>query len=174
MNDQEETFKLSKFNGKTDDFSLWSMPMETVLEAKDLFGVVTGEEVKPDQGAKLIEYQKKVRKARALLINCLGDRPLLAVQSAKDNLPGMWKKLQEGYATSSSASRIQLQKLLHTKKLKPKESMAEFIDSFESVFARLEGMSAKVDENMQIAILLASLSSEKEYESVISDRKSVV
>ena len=173
--DSEGDVKLEMFNGKTDDFSLWATRMEAILEAKDLMGIISGEEVKPDASniVQVTLYHKRVRKVRAFLINSLGDRPLRAVQSSKDDPQAMWKKLHDRYATSSSASRIQIQTALHTKKIKAGETMADFIDGFESLFTRLASMNSEVKEDMQVAILLAALSSEKEYENVIAALKTL-
>ena len=55
--------------------------MEAVLEAKDLMGIVDGTESSPEEtdGTALAAFNFRVRKARALLINSLGDSPLRAV-----------------------------------------------------------------------------------------------
>ena len=108
-----------------------------------------------------------------MLVNALGDRPLRAVQKSKNNPAEMWKRLHDRYATKSSASRIQLQTELHAKKLRPQEELTDFIDGFESLFTLLASMDHAIEEDMQVAMLLASLSSEKDYEHVVAALKTL-
>ena len=174
--EREETIKVVKFHGKKDDdFALWMLRMEAVLEVKELMGIVDGTEGSPEEDDEeaLSAFNIKVRKARALLINSLGDRPLRAVQKAKRSPKGMWKKLHDRYATSSSASRIQVHMALHSKKLKPDEVMEDFIDGFESLFERLAAMDYEIEESMKVAMLLSSFDSSKDYDHVISALKTL-
>ena len=51
--------------------------------------------------------------------------------------------------------------------------MSDYIDEFESLFSRLAAMNAEMQEDMQIAILLVSLSDAREYENVVSAIKTL-
>ena len=53
------------------------------------------------------------------------------------------------------------------------EDMSDYVDSFESIFERLDGMEAAVSEDMQVAILLASLTSNKEYDNTVAALKTL-
>ena len=164
MDDRDDTLKVTRFLGKKDDFALWAMRMEAVLEAKGLMGVVDGSALPPAANnlTAAQEYNNMKKKARALLINSLGDRPLRAVQKSKASPKEMWIRLHDRYATSSPASRIQLHMTLHSMKPKPHEDISDFIENFESIFARLAAMGHPVEETTQVAMLLASFNGIKE------------
>ena len=85
----------------------------------------------------------------------------------------MWKRLHDRYATSSSATRIQVHTMLYSKKLKPEENMENFIDGFESLFERLAAMEYGIEERMKVAILLAIFDGNNEYDHIISALKTL-
>ena len=118
MNDRDDTLKVTRFLGNKDDFALWTMRMEAVLEAKVLMGIVDGSALAPPANnlTATQEYNYMKKKSRALLISSLGDCPLRAVQNSKTSPKEMWKLLHDRYATSSPASRIPLHMTLHSMK----------------------------------------------------------
>ena len=44
----EDVLRMKIFNGKGDDFSLWSVRISAILEARDLLELVKGDEKKPN------------------------------------------------------------------------------------------------------------------------------
>lgn len=73
-----------------------STRVKATLEGKDYAGLVTGEERGPEETEKEehADYVRNFRKARAILVNALGDKPLRHVQNC--NSPAeMWAKLRE-------------------------------------------------------------------------------
>ena len=98
----EETLRIGKFDGKNDDFGLWSMQMESILEAAGLMDIVRGVEVKPlsstnvngvQIGGEINNFNKRLSKARAILVNSLGIRPLRTIQKVYKDPVKIWKKL---------------------------------------------------------------------------------
>ena len=182
----EQSLKVERFNGNGDDFGLWFMRTQTLLEAAGLMYIVRGEATKPgpvntnvsgvqiSSTGEIEDFNKGVIKARAILVHSLGDRPLRAVQKVFNDPAKIWKKLHERYATCDSASRIQLQMLLHSKRMGPNEQMGDYVASFESIFERLAGMNCAVSEDMQVVILLSSLSSNTIYENVVGALKTLL
>lgn len=69
----------------------------------------------------------------------------------------MWKKLRERYAVSNISTQVQLQMNLNRLCCSDK-IMLDFVDQYEEIFNRLEGMGSAFPETMQVAILLSSLS----------------
>ena len=65
MDDRDDTIKVTKFLGKKDDFALWAMRMEAVLEAKGLMGIVDGSaEAPPENNAAATQvFTDKVKKS---------------------------------------------------------------------------------------------------------------
>ena len=86
---------MARFTGNSDDhLELWSLCLRAVLESKDLGTVVYKNKGPPivHQGAALAAYEISVRKARAIILTSLGDKPLRVVQSC-DKPSEMFNKL---------------------------------------------------------------------------------
>lgn len=150
----EDSKKIYKFYGKPgDDFQLWCARTEAALEAKEVLEM-TQEDVLAGQ-ALSEEVKKKVATARAVLIQGLGDRPLRMCLVARNDPFRMWKRLQDRYAVSNTATKVQLQAKLSRTSYKS-ESMQDYVDHFEETFNRLSAMGSEVAEDMQVAMLLAS------------------
>lgn len=73
----------------------------------------------------------------------------------------------------AKANKAQLTTDLCSKRLKPSETIESFIDSFASIFAKLDSMNLPIEEDTQVTMLLASLSFEKQYESLITALKTI-
>jgi hypothetical protein len=60
----EETYRIESLRGST-NYRTWKFSMKMVLQARDLWEVVSGEEVKPEAAAQA--WEKKARKALATI-----------------------------------------------------------------------------------------------------------
>jgi hypothetical protein len=185
-----DDYKVVKFQGKKDeDFMLWSLRMETALEAKDLFDAVKSAETSSitttqdvdtrssEQGAagasERSESSQKCRKAAAFIMGALGDKPLRAVASARKNPALIWKRLHERYASDSTSNKVSLQGTLMKKRYPRNGDMLQYVSEFESLFDQLENMNEKIGESMRVAILFNSLSEAKDYEGVITALRTI-
>ena len=175
MESERDELRVPKFRGSEhEDFELWSLRLSSVLESKDLAGVVyDASEVPEDATAEeKAVYQRKLRKARAIIITSLGDKPLRVVQSV-EHPKEMVQKLIERYAASTTANKIAVMtSLIHTRYDGVKD-MGEYISEMESLFNKLAAMGSSVDSDMQVAILLVSLSSEESLSSTVSAIKTM-
>ena len=173
MDDELVSRRLHKFNAKRgEDFTLWSLRFEALLESRDLLEVVNSDQLARVAIEDLSPDEKtKVLKAKSLLVQSLGDKPLRTVAGERKNPFQMYKKLHERYATQNTATRVQLQTELYQQSFQEKsQTMSEYVDSFENIFNQLEVMESPVTESMQIAILFASFgrSSDSPYGAVIT------
>ena len=101
------------------------------------------------------EQKLAVTKARAMLIQGLGDKPLRLCPSERENPEKMWTRLRDRYAISNLVTRVQL----HTKLSRFSYSgqpMVDYIDDFEEVFNHLSALESPVSEPMQVGMVLAS------------------
>lgn len=159
---EEDTYKkLPLFFARRDeDFALWTMRIEALLESKDLLHVVV-DDVIGTEGIDAIttEMKQRVLKATMYLVQSLGDKPLRAIASERRIPFVMYRKLRERYATENAATRVQLQTRLHQFRYTEGKPMSDYVDEMESVFARLDGMGNPLEESMQIAILFSSFGS---------------
>ena len=152
----EDSKKFFKFHARPgEDFDLWAARTEAALEAQEVFEVVGTDVVGAAEGALSPQTERKVAKARALIIQGLDAKPLRMCFSEKDNPFQMWKRLRERYAVSNVATQVQLQMKLNRLRYRDQE-MSDFVDSFEEIFNRLEGMGSPFPERMQVAMLLSA------------------
>jgi hypothetical protein len=112
---------LQKFDGnKTSDFGLWLCHLEAVLEDKGIAYTIEPEEFPPrsfltgvelPSSSALAESAKFAaarKKAAAIIINGLGDKPLRVVVSHRRDPALMILKLNERYSSSPLSTRISL------------------------------------------------------------------
>ena len=126
-NGEESTLSLSrieKFNGE--NFHLWKFKMQMVLEDKDLWGIVSGDEVEPvEEGTtetQRRQFQRRARKALATICLYLGDEQLSFVQSA-ETAKEAWSKLENHYEVKSLANKLFLCKRYFTTSMADDETM---------------------------------------------------
>ena len=169
-------FRVEKFHGReNEDFGLWQIRVLAMLEGQDLSGVVMGDEPVPESTEGSDEYKiylDKIRKARAVIVMALGDRPLRAVQTAEGPME-MWSKLHERYAGSTTASKIGVLTTLMNTRYESGEDIRDYIAKFETMFNRLEIMGSHIDEAMQVAILLVSLLNDETLSSTVAAIKTM-
>ena len=98
---------------------------------------------------------ESVATARAVIIQGLGEKPLRMCMGEKGNPYRKSKRLNERYAVSNITTKVQLQ----TKFARisySSQSMGDYMDAFEEIFNRLEGMQSPITEDLQVEMLLAS------------------
>lgn len=100
--------------------------------------------------------QKKISTACAIIIQGLGDKPLRLCLGERTDPFRMWKRLNDRYAVSNTATRVQLQSKL-SKLSYTGQVMGDYVDSFEDIFNRLAGMNSPISEELQVAMFLSSL-----------------
>ena len=103
--------RIEKFKGE--NFHLWKFKMQMVLEEKDLWNIVKGDEVEPtDEGTtetQRRQFQKRERKALATICLSLGDEQLSLVRTAT-TAKEAWLKLENHYEVKSLANKLFLRK----------------------------------------------------------------
>lgn len=152
----EENRRVYKFEGEAgEDFHIWSARTEAALEAKELMSVVT-EDIIGDGTADLsAEVKRSISKARALIIQGLGEKPLRICLPEKHNPHKMWIMLKDRYAVANIATRLQLQTRISRMAYRS-QLISELVNDFESLFNKLAGVGSAVSEDMQIYHFLAA------------------
>ena len=148
---------LPKFDGsKSSDYRLWMCRLEAVLEDQNIAFVL---QERPSAGSSASDaaYSAACKKAAAIIINGLADKPLRVVVSHRKDPAKMMEKLNERYASSSFSTRMSLMSELHNMSYVRNADMAEFVDSYTSLLDRLEAMEAKVPEPLAVIMFLHSM-----------------
>lgn len=97
----------------------------------------------------------KVSKARALLIQALGSKPLKLFLPVNEYPYNIWERLKEIYMATNTATKVQLQAKLNRMVYKV-QSVYDYVATFETVYNLLSSMNCDVNEDMRVATLLAS------------------
>ena len=172
MESDKKEFAVEKFRGSSDeDFHLWATRLMAVLESKDLSDVVRQKDAAA-AGISDNDYTKKALKARAYIVVALGDLPLRSVL-AEDTPYKIWLKPHARYASLLASSRIIVLTTIMNKKLEADTIMRERVSELESLFHRRLAMKSPLEEEIQVAILLVSLSERENFRGTVSAIKTM-
>ena len=154
----DDVVRIDKFDGK--NFHLWKFKMQMVLEDRDLWTIVSGEEEEPSgQGvtqAAQEKFRKRSRKALAAICLSLCDSQLLLVRSSTTAREA-WLKLEGHYETKSLANKLFLRKRYLTTMMSDSNTMIDHINKLRSLAKQLDSVGAPVSAEDQVATLLCSL-----------------
>jgi gag-polypeptide of LTR copia-type len=161
---------LPKFDGsKTSDFGLWLCRLEAVLEDKGIAYTIepekfplrsslTGVELSfATSLAESAEFSAGRKKAAAIIINGLGDKPLRVVVSHRREPALMILKLNERYASSTLSTRMSLISELYTLSYVRNKDMGEYVGTYTSLLNRLAAMNAPIPDALAVIMFLSSL-----------------
>ena len=157
----DEENKIQKFNGRlNDDYNLWRIRAEAALKGKGYWKALHDEKC-------TVEVKQK---SSAMIIHALGDAALRVCMSDVDEPLEMLASLDSRYASNRATTRIALLTSLYAKRYRNHENMAKYIDEFESLFAQIEkmGKEAAVPETHKAPILLASMGTSSQMESIVA------
>eukprot|EP00794_Sanderia_malayensis_P011646 gene11646-12844_t len=134
--------------------------IQMILEDKDLWNIVTGDEVEPSgQGVTADareKFRKRARKAMATICLSLSDSQLLLVRSATTAREA-WKKLEEHFETKSLANKLFLPRRYLTSMMSEGDKMIDHINKLRSLAEQLDSVGAPISEEDQVMTLLSSL-----------------
>lgn len=145
---------IEKLNG--DNFHTWKFKMEMVLQEKDLWDIVTGDEERPKESAEAIVFDKRARRAMATICLSVQDSLLGLVRPAK-SAPEAWQKLVQHFEQKGLAHKLFLRRKFFTLQMAEGEDMMQHIQQVLTMAEQLEAIGAKVSEEDQVMTLLCSL-----------------
>ena len=153
------SLRIDKFNGE--NFHLWKFKKQMVLEEKDLWGIVSGDEREP-VGTAITEaqkelYKKRARQALATICLSLGDNQLSLIRSSQ-NAQEAWNKLEDHYQAKSLANKLFMRKRYFPMTMdESDDSMMQHINKMNALAEQLDSVGASVTEDNQVMTLLCSL-----------------
>ena len=160
-------YDIKKFND-TNDFSLWKIKMQALLEnlgLKEALREEPRDKEKVGDGAETLLAEQRVdveEKAFNTLILSLGDKVLREVSKMTTALE-IWKRLDNLYLTKTLSSRLYLKTKFFTFKMKEKQKLQDHIDEFNKLCLDLENINVKYDDEDRALVLLHSLPLSYEY-----------
>jgi hypothetical protein len=119
--------------------------------------------VSAGQGSVSLAEHK--RKAAAIIINGLGDKPLRVVASDTKEPKIMVQKLRERYASTKLSTRMSLLAELHNLRYKSGD-MGEYVDKYAALLERLTAMAAEIPQELAIIMFLNSM--QGKFEAIVA------
>ena len=163
MSLDKELSGIARFNG--DEFHIWKWQMKSLLQYKKIHIIVNGTETLEDAENKE-EWQAREYPAFTLLCNYVERRvltPLLQCTTSHE----IWTTLLSIYEHKSSADIHELQRQFFTAKIKPEQSLADYIGDLQLILSELADIG---DETFTEDSLISKLTSTlpKDYDSFLT------
>ena len=162
-----DSLKLSKFDG-SDNFSLWSNALLTILELAGLKDIMIGKESRPKEGSRsdLGEWDYLDCQARAILQVYLVKAPLQLI-SGCETAAEAWKVLKDTYMRESRANKAHLIQEYESFSMGHRMSMESYIQEVKALIDRLRGVGVVLEDEMMVIKLLRGLREEFDVERKI-------
>jgi hypothetical protein len=144
---ENEVYKVDPLQGSS-NYRTWKFSMRMVLQAKDLWEVVSGEEEKPTEDKKAVVWEKKARKALATIALALS-------VSEKENIiectmpKAAWEVLEKLYEGKGRNRKFMLLQELFRMSMEDSEKMDVY----------LRGVKEKMSELATVGLKLAQVNS---------------
>ena len=157
---QEETYKVEPLQGSA-NYRTWKFSMKMVLQAKDLWEVVSGEEAKPDTEKAGQAWEKKARKALAtiaLALSAAEKEHVIDCTTPKE----AWDILEKLYEGKGRNRKFMLLRELFRESMGTK-GMDGYLRSVKEKVSELSRIGTSLDKDVKLAIVFNGLPEEYRY-----------
>lgn len=145
---------VEKFEGE--NFHLWKFKMKMVLEERDLWDIVSGDEQRPEDSAGAVAFNKRSKKALATICLSLANSQLLQVRHCTAPEEA-WRVLERLYENKSLANRLFLRRKFFTTQMAEGDNVLAHITKVRTMADKLEAVGAGIEEEDTVMTLLCSL-----------------
>ena len=152
-------FKVEKPTGE--NYYAWKFQMKMALIGKDLWVIVTGEEVLNEDTSQADRRKFQRRSNMALATICLSvvANIQVYVRSAA-NAKEAWENLEKHFEKKSLSQKIYYQRKLYSARLDKGVSMLEHVNYLQTLSDHLEAVGDPIAEKDLVVILISSLTEE--------------
>ena len=158
----EETSSLETY-GKVekltaDNYYTWKFNMKMVLMGRDLWEIVEGTEILPQEAGQATRQKFRKRENQALSMICLAvSTPLqIYVRPAKSPREA-WKSLSDHFEEKTLSKKISFRRKLYSVRMDSTTNMVDHVNSVRTIAEHLECLDDPVVEKDLVMILLSSL-----------------
>ena len=140
------------------NFVNWKHRMGMLLEEKDLWEVVIGEETLPSTASPQDQekFNKKQRKALIMITLSINDKELSHVRSCKTATEA-WNKLVAVHEAKGIANRLFLRDQLRHAKMEEGEKMLDYITRVRNLVEKLDAVGMPIKDDEVVLTLLGGL-----------------
>jgi len=166
----EETYKVEPLQGSA-NYRTWKFSMRMVLQARDLWEVVSGEEVKPEAEKAAQAWEKKARKALATIA--------LALSAAEKEhiiecttLKAAWDVLEKLYEGKGWNRKFMLLRDLF--RMAMLGDMDAYLWAVREKISELSTIGLKLEDDIKLAIILNGLPERYRYLVVSMEKEETI
>ena len=136
--------------------------MRMVLQAKDLWGIVSGEEVKPADVSESAAWEKRARTAMALIslsLTAVEQEHIIDCETPK----AAWDILEKLYEGKGRNRKFMLLQDLFGMSMERIGNMNEYLRAVKEKFSELTVIGTKLEDDIKLAIILNGLPEKYRY-----------
>jgi gag-polypeptide of LTR copia-type/Domain of unknown function (DUF4219)/Zinc knuckle len=153
-NDREDAYKIELLQGSS-NYRTWKFSMKMVLQAKDLWEVVSGDEAKPVDEKAAQVWEKKARKALAtiaLALSAAEKEHIIECTTPK----AAWDILEKLYEGKGRNRKFMLLQELFRRSMDG-EKMDSYLRGVREKMSELSIIGLKLEDDIKLAIILNGL-----------------
>ena len=149
------------------NWPIWKLQMTAYLQAKELWGLIDGSNVRPEDNAQNQEALARfiVREARvnSILLQTVSTSQLHIIARSDLLTPRQkWNELVQTFDRASLSNKLQLLSQLLDLKMKSDQTVDAYFKDLQDITERLAAIDSAVTADFQIAVLLRGLPTEYE------------
>ena len=160
----ESNLRIEKLN--SENYYNWKFDVKMLLVGKDLWDIVTGEEIVDDEMPERdrASYKKRDNKALSVICLALSNNLKIYVRNAK-SAQEAWNSLANHFEEKTLSRKIEFRKKLYEARM-GNSTMVEHVNNLRTISEHLEALEDGVLEKDLVMILLSSLP--PEYNNLIT------
>ena len=161
MAEKEETYKVDPLQGSV-NYRTWKFSMRMVLQAKDLWEIVDGEEEKPEAEKQGAAWEKRARKALALIslsVTAAEQEHIIDCTTPKE----AWDILEKLYEGKGRNRKSMLLRELFRESLERSKGMDRYLRSIKEKVSELSKIGTTLDKDVKLAIVFNGLPEDYRY-----------
>lgn len=140
-----------------DNYDVWSILMRSVLITADLWKVVCGQYVKPEDGSEDSERWNMLdQKALASLFLNLKATQLMHIKACT-TAADAWKKLCDVHLPGGPIRKVQLYQKLSRLRMLEGDNVVQYVNKFAETVNKLAEMDITINDELKSIMLLSSL-----------------
>jgi len=150
-----ETYKVEPLQGSA-NYRTWKFSIRMVLQARDLWEIVSGEEVKPEPEKPAQAWERKARKALAtiaLALSAAEKEHVIECTTPK----AAWEILEKLYEGKGRNRKFMLLQELFRMSMSEGEKMDLYLRGIKEKMSELSTIGLKLEADIKLAIILNGL-----------------
>jgi len=157
---QSESYKVQETLKGSSNYRTWRFAMKTSLEARDLWDIVIGDEVKPEADKAGIAWEKRSKKAMATIVlgmSAAEQEHVIDCQTPK----AAWDILEKLYGGKGRNRKFMLLQELF--RMSMGSSMDGYLRAIKEKMSELSAIGTKLERDIKLAIVLNGLTESYRY-----------